>query len=85
MMVMENLLKNKNILIMGVANKWSIAWGIAQSCLKAGANLIFTYQGERTRDAVQELVSGIPGALLYPCDVTSDQEIIDLFDNIKRD
>ncbi|MBM7582334.1 enoyl-[acyl-carrier protein] reductase I [Caldicoprobacter guelmensis] len=82
---MENLLKGKNILIMGVANKWSIAWGIAQSCLKAGANLIFTYQGERTKDAVEELVSGIPGALLYPCDVTSDQEIIDLFENIKRD
>ncbi|MFO7295915.1 MAG: enoyl-ACP reductase FabI [Caldicoprobacter sp.] len=82
---MENLLKDKNILIMGVANKWSIAWGIAQSCLKAGANLIFTYQGERTRDAVQELVSDIPGALLYPCDVTSDQEIVDLFDSIKRD
>jgi enoyl-[acyl-carrier protein] reductase I len=85
MMIMYELLKDKNVLIMGVANKWSIAWGIAQSCMNAGANLIFTYQGDRTRDAVQELVSRIPGALLYPCDVTNDQEVIDLFNNIKKD
>ena len=41
---MNTLLKGKTILIMGVANKWSIAWGIAEACLDAGANLIFTYQ-----------------------------------------
>ena len=82
---MDKLLKDKNILIMGVANKWSIAWGIAQSCLSAGANLIFTYQGERTREAVQQLIKDIPGALSYSCDVTSDQEINKLFESIKDD
>ena len=85
MIFMDKLLKDKNILIMGVANKWSIAWGIAQSCLSAGANLIFTYQGERTREAVQQLIKDIPGALSYSCDVTSDQEINKLFESIKDD
>ncbi|NLX69945.1 MAG: enoyl-ACP reductase FabI [Clostridiales bacterium] len=82
---MNQLLKDKNILIMGVANKWSIAWGIAQSCLAAGANLIFTYQGERTQQAVESLVKDIPGVLLYPCDVTKDEEITRLFESIKAD
>lgn len=82
---MHDTLKGKNILIMGVANKWSIAWGIAQTCLEAGANLLFTYQGERNEASIRQLVSEIPYAALYPCDVTKDQEIIDLFANIKKD
>ena len=82
---MDKLLKDKNILIMGVANKWSIAWGIAQSCMAAGANLIFTYQGERTLESVRQLIKDIPGALSYPCDVTKDEEIVRLFENIKND
>ncbi len=79
---MSKLLENKNILIMGVANKWSIAWGIAQSCLKAGANLIFTYQGERLGDSVRQLTADIPNVSLYPCDVTVDEDIAGLFDQI---
>ncbi|NLW01120.1 MAG: enoyl-ACP reductase FabI [Clostridiales bacterium] len=85
MIILDKLLKDKNILIMGVANKWSIAWGIAQSCMAAGANLIFTYQGERTLESVRQLIKDIPGALSYPCDVTKDEEIARLFENIKND
>ena len=82
---MTELLKDKIILIMGVANKWSIAWGIAESCSKAGARLILTYQGERTENSVRQLVSDMPDVSLYPCDVTKDEEITELFDQIKND
>lgn len=82
---MTELLKDKNILIMGVANKWSIAWGIAESCAKAGARLIFTYQGERTESSVRQLISDMPDVSLYPCDVTKDEEITELFDHIKNE
>jgi enoyl-[acyl-carrier protein] reductase I len=82
---MNELLKNKNVLIMGVANKWSIAWGIAESCAKAGARLILTYQNERSKSAVSQLSANLPDVTLYPCDVTSDEEITQLFESIKKD
>ncbi|HBG75519.1 MAG TPA: NADH-specific enoyl-ACP reductase, partial [Clostridiales bacterium] len=63
---MNELLKSRNILIMGVANKWSIAWGIAQSCAEAGANLILTYQNERTKNGIEHLTRDMPGITLYP-------------------
>ncbi|MCM8532542.1 MAG: SDR family oxidoreductase, partial [Lentisphaeraceae bacterium] len=52
------MLKNKNILIVGVANKHSIAAGIAQSMQKQGANLAFTYQNERLKGNVEKLAKG---------------------------
>lgn len=82
---MNTLLKNKTILIMGVANKWSIAWGIAQSCIDAGANIILTYQGERNQSNLQKLTADLPGIQMYKCDVTQDQDIIQLFKDIERD
>ncbi len=79
-------LEGKNILIMGVANHRSIAWGIAQSLAKAGANLIFTYQGERLRENVAELAATLPQPeqILIPCDVTKDEEIEAAFAQIKE-
>ncbi|HHY83507.1 MAG TPA: enoyl-ACP reductase FabI [Clostridiales bacterium] len=82
---MTHLLKDKIILIMGVANKWSIAWGIAESCAQAGARLILTYQSERTKAGIQQLAASLPDVTLYPCDVTSDEEIEQLFNSIKND
>jgi len=79
------LLKDKNILIMGVANKWSIAWGVATACQNAGANLIFTYQNSRFESSIRALTKDIPGARLYPCDVTNDDEIVGLFQSIEQD
>ncbi len=70
---------------MGVANKWSIAWGIAQSCIDAGANIILTYQGERNQSNLQKLTADLPGIQMYKCDVTQDQDIIQLFKDIERD
>jgi enoyl-[acyl-carrier protein] reductase I len=81
-----NLLQGKNILIMGVANKRSIAWGIAESLSKAGANLIFTYQGERLKKNVEELAATLNQEknILIPCDVTSDEDIERAFAEIKE-
>ena len=70
---------------MGVANKRSIAWAIAESLYNAGANLIFTYQGERFGNNLKELASEMEGTRMYQCDVTNDQEITDLFTQLKED
>lgn len=69
------LLSEKNILIMGVANNRSIAWGIAQSLAAQGAKLIFTYENERVLERVQKLVNTIPNSLICPCNVQIDGEI----------
>jgi enoyl-[acyl-carrier protein] reductase I len=72
-------------LVVGVANKRSIAWAIAQALSSAGMRLAFTYQGERLRENVEELAATLPGSLLYPCDVTADGEIDAVVSGIARD
>ncbi len=69
----------------GVANKRSIAWAIAQSWAKEGARLAFTYQGERLQKNVEEL-AGTFGAdtLITPCDVTKDEDITRVFDEVGK-
>ncbi|MET3288023.1 UNVERIFIED_CONTAM: enoyl-[acyl-carrier protein] reductase I [Brevibacillus sp. OAP136] len=85
-MTMNTLLQGKNIVVMGVANHRSIAWGIAQSLSKAGANLIFTYQGDRLRENVLELAKTLdqPEQILINCDVTQDDDIAAAFAQIKE-
>ena len=73
------LLANTTGLVMGVANKRSIAWGIAQALSAAGMRLAFTYQGERLKENVVELAATLPGSLTLPCDVQSDAEIAAVF------
>src|ERR687888_1071194 len=79
------LLKGKNGLIVGVANKHSIAWAIAQSAAREGARLAFNYQNERLRENVEELVGTVEGAKSFPCDVGDDNEIAALMKNIEAD
>jgi len=79
------LLEGKTGLVVGVANKRSIAWAIAQSLSAAGMRLAFTYQGDRLKENVEELAGALPGSLLYPCDVTSDTEVAGVFDALGRD
>lgn len=80
-----NLLEGKHILVMGVANKRSIAWAIAQALYGAGARLIFTYQGERLGESVRELTNEfMPGAVLLPCDVTQDAELDAVFQDLEE-
>ena len=69
------LLEGKTGLVMGVANKRSIAWGITNAVSREGARVILTYQNERLGENVHELASGLRNPLVIPCDVTSDEQI----------
>ncbi|AKO91334.1 MULTISPECIES: enoyl-ACP reductase FabI [Priestia] len=80
-------LEGRTYVVMGVANKRSIAWAIARSLHEAGARLVFTYAGERLEKNVQDLASSLEGAnsLVLPCDVTNDEEVEKCFAQIKEE
>jgi enoyl-[acyl-carrier protein] reductase I len=78
-------LTGKTGLVVGVANKRSISWAIAQAAAAAGARLAVTYQGERLEENVRELSAGLQDPLLLPCDVTHDDQIADVFQAIDRE
>ncbi|WP_188206758.1 enoyl-ACP reductase FabI [Alkalibacillus aidingensis] len=86
---MEDLLKlkGKNIVIMGVANQRSIAWGVAQSLHNAGANLIFTYRKDRSFKKITKLLEDydMEAKLVVQCDVNDDESIKACFDEIKSE
>jgi enoyl-[acyl-carrier protein] reductase I len=74
------ILKGKKGLVTGVANQRSIAWGIARSCWAQGADLCFSYQGERLKSSLDALVAGEgKTAATFECDVTKDESITALF------
>ena len=79
------LLDGRHGLVLGVANKRSIAWAIAQALAGAGMRLAFTYQGDRLKENVEELAATLPGSVLYPCDVSSDADIAAVFDGVTSD
>ena len=81
---MGDLLKDKKIIIMGVRNKWSIAWGIAEACHREGASLIFTYLGDRENADVERLANELGSVDTYKMDVTSDEDIDSFFDIVKN-
>ncbi|HEY4676383.1 MAG TPA: enoyl-ACP reductase [Candidatus Angelobacter sp.] len=68
-------MQGKNVVIFGVANKRSIAWAIAQRLSDAGAKLAITYQNERMKAEAHDLITSLPGAQAFQCDVSSDAEI----------
>jgi enoyl-[acyl-carrier protein] reductase I len=78
-------LQGKHGLIVGVANKRSIAWAIAQAASAAGARLAVTYQGERLEENVRELSAGLTDPLIMPCDVTDEAQMDQLFAGIERE
>jgi enoyl-[acyl-carrier protein] reductase I len=78
------LLEGKRGLIIGVANKRSIAWGIAQKAAEAGAQLCLTYQNERLGENVHELAAELKDPLLLSMDVGSDSQIVMAFDEIYK-
>ncbi|MEQ1813532.1 MAG: enoyl-ACP reductase FabI [Candidatus Nitrotoga sp.] len=77
-------LANKRILITGLISNRSIAYGVAQAMRREGAELAFTYQGERIRDRVTDLAKEFDSTLVFPCDVASDEEIGQLFVDLKK-
>ncbi|MDQ3069952.1 MAG: enoyl-ACP reductase [Acidobacteriota bacterium] len=72
-------------LIIGVANKRSIAWAIAQKASAAGARLALTYQGERLEENVRDLAASLDQPLILPCDVSSDAQIDEVFAAVDRE
>ena len=79
------LLKDKKVVIMGVRNKWSIAWGAAMSAYENGAKVIFTHHPTEKEEKILELIAEIPGAKSYPCDVATDEDIKKCFEKIRND
>lgn len=77
-------LKGKNALIVGLASNRSIAYGIAKAFHEQGANLAFTYQNEKLKSRVEEMAQEFSSSLIFPCDVSSDVEIQDLFKSLSK-
>jgi enoyl-[acyl-carrier protein] reductase I len=80
-----NELAGKQGLVVGVANKRSIAWAIARAAASRGARLALTYQGERLEENVRELAGELASPLVLPCDVTDDGQIAALFEALQRE
>ena len=82
---MEKLLAGKTGIVLGVANKRSIAWACAKALSDSGMRLAFTYAGERLEGTVRKLVEDIPGSLVLPCDVTIPEQIDELFEKVEAE
>ena len=78
------MLKDKTILIMGIRNQWSIAYGIAESAYREGAKLIFTYMGEENKDKIEKLISKFENSKAYVLDGASEDDLVNkVFKQIK--
>lgn len=76
-------LSGKKALIVGLASNRSIAYAIAKSFHEQGAELAFTYQGERLKERVESMAAEFNSTITYPCDVSSDMQINELFTHLK--
>ena len=81
---MNDLMKGKRGLVMGVANAHSIAWGMAKALHESGAELAFTYQGEAFGKRVKPLAESVGSDLLLDCDVTNEADLDTVFDTLKE-
>jgi enoyl-[acyl-carrier protein] reductase I len=77
---MSKLLEGKTALILGIANKWSLAYAIAQAFSREGAKLALTYLGEHQKEAIESLAEGLVVDCILPCDVTKDDDLAKLSD-----
>lgn len=78
------MLQGKKILVMGVANDKSIAYGIAKSCREAGATLGFTYQGEALEKRIRPIAAEFGSDFIEQCDVSSDESLDELFGKVSK-
>ena len=83
-MMSTSLMKNKKGLVMGVANKRSIAWAIAKSLSNSGAEVALTYQGEVLKKRIAPLAKEINSSLVLECNVENDNDISKVFNEIKK-
>ncbi len=81
----SNLMKGKTAIVLGVWNKWSIAYAIAAAFAREGATLLLTYQNDRAKPAVEELGRELGCAAFYPCDVQRPEDIERLAQSIKAE
>jgi enoyl-[acyl-carrier protein] reductase I len=72
---MSKRLEGRFALILGIANKWSLAYAIAQAFSREGATLALTYLGERQKDAIEDLSKDLNVAAILPCDVAKDEDL----------
>ncbi len=82
---MSQLLEGKTALILGVANRWSLAYAIAQAFQREGARLVLTYQGERLKRTVEELGAALGEARTIDCDVTRDEDLARLAETLQTE
>ena len=78
------LFKDKRVLVLGLANERSIAWGITQAMQKQGARFAFTYVGEALEKRVRPLAESVNADLVLPCDVASDTDIANVFSAVEQ-
>jgi len=82
---MSKLLEGKTAIVLGVWNKWSIAYAIAQAFAREGATLLLTYQNERAKPTVEELGRELGAAAFYPCEVQQQADIDRLAESLKAE
>lgn len=82
---MQKTLEGKTGLVLGVANKRSLAWGCAQSLAGAGMRLALTYGDERLESSVRKLAGDLPGSLVLPCDVTAEEQVEGVVSMLKEE
>jgi enoyl-[acyl-carrier protein] reductase I len=80
---MSKLLEGKHALILGIANRWSLAYAIAQAFSREGAQLTLTYLGDRQKESIQELTKDLNVRAVLPCDVRKDEELVGLTDSLR--
>ncbi|MEP7352918.1 MAG: enoyl-ACP reductase [Acidobacteriota bacterium] len=80
---MADLMTGQTALILGVANKWSLAYAIAQAFRREGAKLILTYQSERQKETVEELGTELGAAAIFECDVTREEDLTKLTETVR--
>ena len=80
---MGGLLEGKLGLVLGIANRWSLAYAIAQAFSREGATLVLTYLGEHQKDAVESLAKDLNVARVVPCDVTQEGDLAALTETLR--
>jgi len=78
-------LSGKTCIVMGVQNQWSIAWQIAEAMAAAGANVAITYVDDRAKANAEKLAAKVPGMKTFACDVTQDESIATLAEQLKAE
>jgi enoyl-[acyl-carrier protein] reductase I len=83
-MTTERLFENKRVLVFGLANERSIAWGITQAMHAHGAKFVFTYAGDAMEKRVRPLAESLGAELILPCDVSDDAQLDAVFEQVGR-